>query len=161
MSRLRGARYGGFVCSRNMEKPCLSHWSVQLFIGSFRKKDGGTALRGGKRNEVRPGTLHALHQPRVVGLKLLEKYFFFFQNPKKRRKKQQRAARSSQGGMVDRLKEGYSDASDDGGNKTLRGFVLIRKSHGEKNSNVFAEHSRFNCMYINSCYVCTSMYVCM
>ena len=48
--------------------------------------------------------------------------------------------------MVDRLKEGYSDASDDddGGNKTLRGFVLIRKNHGEKNSNVFAEHSRFN-----------------
>ena len=46
--------------------------------------------------------------------------------------------------MADRPKEGYSDGSDDGGNKTLRGFVLIRKSHGEKNSNVFAEHSRFH-----------------
>ena len=46
--------------------------------------------------------------------------------------------------MADRPKEGYSDGSDDGGNKTLRGFVLIRKNHGEKNSNVFAEHSRFN-----------------
>ena len=46
--------------------------------------------------------------------------------------------------MADRPKEGYSDGSDDGGNKTLRGFVLIRKNHGEKNSNVFAEHSRFH-----------------
>ena len=46
--------------------------------------------------------------------------------------------------MADRLKEGYSDGSDDGGNKTLRGFVLIRKNHGEKNSNVFAEHRRFH-----------------
>ena len=47
--------------------------------------------------------------------------------------------------MADRPKEGYSDGSDDGGNKTLRGFVLIRKSHGEKNGSMFAEHSRFNC----------------
>ena len=44
--------------------------------------------------------------------------------------------------MADRLKEGYSDASDDGGNKTLRGFVLIRKNHGEKNRSMAAvEHS--------------------
>ena len=46
--------------------------------------------------------------------------------------------------MADRPKEGYSDGSDDGGNKTLRGFVLIRKSHGEKNGSMFAEHSRFH-----------------
>ena len=132
---------GGLFAQENMEKPCLSHRSVQLYIGSYAKKEWYGAAGRRKGNEVRPGTLHALHQPRVVGLKLLD-FFFFFQNPKKRRKKQQRAARSSQGGMADRLKEGYSDASDDGGNKTLRGFVLIRKNHGEKNSNVFAEHSR-------------------
>ena len=53
--------------------------------------------------------------------------------------------------MADRPKEGYSDGSDDGGNKTLRGFVLIRKSHGEKNGSMFAEHSRFNCMYVRTC----------
>ena len=41
------------------------------------------------------------------------------------------------------LKKGTydSDGSDDGGNKTLRGFVLIRKSHGEKNRSMTAEHS--------------------
>ena len=58
--------------------------------------------------------------------------------------------------MADRPKEGYSDGSDDGGNKTLRGFVLIRKSHGEKNRSMTAEHSRFNHtnwynMYYTSC----------
>ena len=60
-----------------MGKP-LSVASISTAVyGSFRKKKDGTALRGGKRNEVRPGTLHALHQPRVVGLKLLDFLFFF------------------------------------------------------------------------------------
>ena len=51
--------------------------------------------------------------------------------------------------MADRPKEGYSDGSDDGGNKTLRGFVLlIRKSHvGEKNRSMTAEHLAGSTIY--------------
>ena len=60
-----------------MEKT-LSKARVAGVFGSFKKKEGYGAAGRRKRNEVRPGTLHALHQPLVVGLKLLEKDFFFF-----------------------------------------------------------------------------------
>ena len=45
-----------------------------MFIGSYTKKEWYGAAGRRKGNEVRPGTLHVLHQPRVVGLKL----FFLF-----------------------------------------------------------------------------------
>ena len=95
MTRLRGARSGGFLCSRSWNKRVVYARRAQVFIGSYTKKEWYGAAGRMKGNEVRPGTLHALHQPRVVGLKLLEKYFFFLQNPKKRRKKQRSAARDS------------------------------------------------------------------
>ena len=50
--------------------------------------------------------------------------------------------------MAEQVQKGYGDTSDDEVNEILQGFVLTPKIDGEINSNVFAGHSWFNCMYM-------------
>ena len=56
--------------------------------------------------------------------------------------------------MADRLNEGYSDVSDNGGNKTLQGFELNRKIEGVELTAgfTFLDQILESCIQVDSAY---------